>query len=60
MLMRLLADEGGQDFHHGGVVSGRVSGEPLQRVDAACAYVEVAGAKLLDRLAVALGYLPFA
>jgi hypothetical protein len=59
LLVRALADERSQDFHHRGVVPGRVTGDAFQRVDAADAYVEFCGAKLLDRLRVALGHLAF-
>ncbi len=41
-----------------GVVPGRIAGDALQRVDAAEANVELAGAELLDRLGVAVSRRP--
>ena len=37
----------GEHLHHSGVVSGRVAGHALQRVDAADAHVKLLAAKLL-------------
>src|SRR6266516_3573065 len=54
----MLADERGQDFHHRGVVFGRIAGHALQRIDTADTYVESVGAELLDRLGVAVSHLP--
>src|SRR6266498_2062908 len=44
-------------FHDGGVVSGGVSCDALQRIDAADAHVELVGAELLDRLDIPVGRL---
>jgi hypothetical protein len=58
LLAGMLANERGQDFHHRWVVSGRVAGYSLQRVDAADTHVEFVGAELLDRLGVTVSHLP--
>jgi hypothetical protein len=48
-------DEGGEDFHDGGVVAGRVAGDALQCVDAAQADGEFGRSELLDGLGAAVG-----
>jgi hypothetical protein len=50
--------DSGQDFHHRGVISGGVAGYSFQGVDGADAHVGLFGAKVLDRLGVAVGHLP--
>ncbi len=57
LLVGVLTDESGQDFHHRWVVSRGVAGDPLQGVDAADPHVEFVGAELFDRFGVAVGHL---
>ena len=59
-LAGVLADEGGQHLHDGGVVPGGITADPLEGVDAADAHVELVRAELLDGLGVAVGHLPLA
>jgi hypothetical protein len=59
-LAGVLTDERGEDLHHGRVVFGGITGDPLEGVDAADAHVELFGSELLDGLGVAVGHLPFA
>jgi hypothetical protein len=56
-LTGVLADARGQDLHHGGVVFRGVIGDPFQGVDAADGHVDCGGAKLFDRLGIAVGEL---
>ena len=56
----MLADEGSEHLHHGGVVSGRLAGGTLQRADAADAHVKLCRAQLLRRRGTAAGHAPLA
>jgi hypothetical protein len=56
-LARVLADEGGQNFHDSRVIPGRVAGDTLQGVDGTDPHVEFAGSQLLDGLGIAVGHL---
>src|SRR5207253_2908807 len=58
----VLAHVGGEDLHDGPIISGRVTSDPLERVDTAQAYLQVRltilqfGPKLPDRLREAVRY----
>src|SRR5580693_283973 len=55
----MLAYERGEHLHHDWVVFARVVSDAFEGVDTADAHVNLVRAELLDRLRVAVGYLPF-
>ena len=58
LLMGVLANERGQDLHHRGMVSRGVTGDALERVNAANAHVKLVGAELLNSPGKAVRHLP--
>jgi hypothetical protein len=54
----MAADERSKDLAHHGAVGGRVTGDPLQRVDPTKPHVKLGVAELVDRAGGPLGDLP--
>jgi len=52
------ADKGGQHLPDRGPVGGRVTGDPLQRIESAQSHIQVLAAELVDRAGEPLGDLP--